>query len=342
MQLKQYEFSNVLALAQGAIAIPSVSGDEAAVFDYFTQTLQSWGWNCEQLPVEGDRYNLFCSFGLPRVLFTTHLDVVPAPASLFVPRQAQGRLFGRGACDAKGIAAAMAGACQKLSQAQENNFGLLLVVGEERDGIGARTAAVQLKDRGIEFLINGEPTERKMVLAHKGMLRFRVNSVGKSGHSGYPEAGDDANAKLIRYANKLLDLDLGRDPLLGAATVNVGVIGGGVACNVISSAAHLECVVRLVGPPEEALEKIREIVGTDGTISDISAVPPAHMETLPGFQTSVVAYSTDIPNFSALKAKTFLYGPGSIDVAHTDDEFIELEDLEAVIEDYERIFRALT
>jgi len=336
------DFSEIVTLAEQAISIPSVSGDETRVLDFLTTEFRRWGWSVEHQPVDNDRYNIFCCFGTPRVLFTTHVDVVPAPPSMFVPKRENGRLFGRGSCDAKGVAAAMAGACRQLNHCGYTNFGLLLVVGEERDGIGARSAAEQLAGRGVEFLINGEPTQRKMVKAQKGMLQFRVDCSGRSGHSGYPDVGEDANAKLIRFANELLNLDLEADPILGKATVNVGVIGGGVACNVISSSAHLECVVRLVGSPESALQKIEKLIAGEGTISIVAAVPPAQMEVLDGYETDVVAFYTDIPNFSKLGAKTFLFGPGSIDVAHTDAEFIELSELEASVKDYQDIFHALS
>ena len=334
-------FAETISMIEKAIAIPSVSGNEKAVLDFFFEQFAAWGWPAERHPVEDNRYNIFVPFGVPKIVFTTHVDVVPAPPQLFHPRTENGNLIGRGSCDAKGIACAMISACRMLLKSGTNNFGLLLVVGEERDQVGARAAAKQLLGRGIEAIVNGEPTERKIVLEHKGCLGVRIECTGRSAHSGYPEKGEDANAKIIRIASKLLETDFGVDPSLGPATVNVGYFGGGVAANVISPSAFLECIVRVVGSVESAAEKVRTVVGADGVIKETSRIPAARMEAIPGFPTCVVSYVTDVPNFFPLTKRCVLFGPGTIDVAHTDHEHIALKDLELSIIDYQKIFAAL-
>jgi len=334
-------FSETVSLIEKAISIPSLSGKEKEVLDFFYAQFTAWKWPAERVAVDTDRYDIFVPFGTPKIIFTTHVDVVPAPAALFHPRTENGNLIGRGACDAKGIAGAMIAACRNLLRDGATDFGLLLVVGEEKDQAGAKAAARQLTGRGIEAVINGEPTERKIVLAHKGWLGIRIECEGRSAHSGYPEMGEDANAKLIRIASRLLDTDFGSDELLGRATANVGLFGGGLAGNIISPSAFLECIIRVVGDLDEAAGKVREAVDGNGSIREFSRVPVARMVSVPGFETCVVSYATDVPNFFPLTRKCVLYGPGTIHVAHTDHEYIALKDLELSIGEYEKIFAAL-
>jgi acetylornithine deacetylase len=329
----------VLKWTEELIAIPSLSGNENQVCDFLFQKLTKLGWDVYKIPVEGSRYNLFVSFGVPKIIYTTHLDVVAGPDFVFKPRREGDRLYGRGACDAKGIAATMVAAVSHLLEKQADGLALLFVIGEEvGTGLGAKAASAYLKKYGVEYLVNGEPTECKLIQAHKGFLGVKICCRGKACHSGYPSLGDDANAKLIEVAHRLLHASFGLDPVLGPATINVGLIRGGVGANVVSPFAELSCAVRTVESQGQALAAIKEVVGDLAAVEIVSELDPAHMTLLEGFQTGTVNFGTDIPNFSGLEAMCLLYGPGSILVAHSDEEYIEKQNIEQAIRDYQTIY----
>ena len=335
-------FQEVLSVAEQAISIPSLSGDEGNVLRFFESCFQSFGWSVERIPISDERYNLLVTFGVPEIIFTTHVDVVPGPDFLFRPRRADDAIFGRGSCDAKGIAATMVGVCRYLEKTKRTNFGLLLVVGEEDDGIGAITAARELKGRGIRHLINGEPTKNRLVVGHKGFVRFQLKATGRAAHSGYPELGDDANAKLVRTLARVLEADFGSDPILGKGTLTIGTLKGGVASNVVSPAAECDCSVRLVGPKDEVLESVRRAVRGEAELTEMRSVAAVRLKSIPGFETETVAYVTDVPAFLPLTENCYLYGPGSIDVAHSNDEHLKLIDVEAGLRGYLKIFEILS
>ncbi len=335
--------SEILQLTADLIAIPSLAPQEEALLRFLRCDLEARGWNVETIPVgDSGRSDLFVAFGTPEIVFTTHIDIVPGPQQMFTPRLEDDSVWGRGACDAKGIAATMIAAAEELLRAKDSNFGLLFVVGEEDDGIGATTAAQALQNRGIRFLIDGEPTENKLALAHKGSVSVRITFQGRACHSGYPKLGDDANAKLIRAAASLMDTDFGKDSVLGPSSVMCGEICGGVAGNVVSPRAELNVSVRTVSDNEAVLRKIRECTPQAQSFEVIYNCPPTRCLEVPGFDTTVVAFATDIPHFSALGAQCLLYGPGSIFIAHTDEEHIERRSIERAVEDYCSLFRALS
>lgn len=342
MSILEASLDEVLLIAEEAISIPSLSGEEARILEYFAGLFSSWGWPVERIPISETRFNLLVTFGEPQILFTTHVDVVPAPKELFRPRRENGALFGRGACDAKGIAAAMIGVCRELEAKKKTNFGLLLVVGEEDDGVGAKVAAEALRGRGIKSIINGEPTSGRIITGHKGILRCRVRTTGRATHSGYPELGDDANVKLIRLMNRLLDADLGKHPSLGTATINLGYIRGGVADNVISPEAECLFTIRLVTPKDEVLDTVRRTIGEDAEIEELRSASAISLPSLPGFETEVVAYFTDVPSYLPLTQDIYLYGPGSIDCAHSDNEHLKVADLQAGLAGYLKIHDLLS
>lgn len=329
------------------IEIPSPSGEEQAVLLFLESALKSkrWGdqnWVVERIPVTETRWNLFVSFGRPRICMSTHVDIVDAPPELFLPRIQDGKLFGRGACDAKGIVGCMVAATEALLSDGAIDLALLFVVGEEHDGIGAIRSAEALKGRGIRYLINGEPTEGKLMLGHKGGITIRVEYRGRSCHSGYPHLGDDANAKLIRFMNKALDLDLGEDPVMGKATLNLGRIQAGTGDNIVSDYARVGIQVRTVFPNQLAIDKIRDLAGPEAEVSVLNDARPVRLKSVPGMETDVAAYCTDIPHFDPLHAECLLYGPGTIRVAHTNEEFVSIEDLMLAVDGYKHLYWALT
>lgn len=335
------EVNEILRLASDLIAIPSLSGEEGPVFKF----LESWclqrDWSGERLAESGNSFQLLVPFGTPEIIFTTHLDIVSAGAEAFRPRIDNDRLYGRGACDAKGIAAAMIGCAARLLDAGSRDFGLLFVTGEELDGSGARAASGALTERGVRFVINGEPTENTVVTGHKGGLELAFTTTGVSAHSGYPEMGVDANRKLIEILQQIMMEDWGSDPELGIATVNIGKLDADNAANVISPAASARCLIRTVGDNSALISRAKEISAGRAEVEVIYDCPVARMLGVPGLPSTVAAYCTDIPNFTMPGIESVLYGPGSILQAHVRDEFLEIASLQRALLDYLTIFSYL-
>lgn len=338
---------DVVGLAQTLMAAPSTSGAEGPAVDAAEAWLAARGWRVRRLPVEPGRDCLFAEGERPaEVVLSTHLDTVPPHIP---PRLEEGpdggRLWGRGACDAKGIAAAMGVAAGRL-RTEGVPVGLLFVVGEEtaHDGAHAANAAQPAVAPNVRALINGEPTESRLGVGTKGALRFRLRAEGRAAHSAYPQLGDSATARLVRLLAALDALALPADPVLGATTVNVGALAGGVADNVIAPWAEARCMARLVGPAA-ALQRLLDAwlaAHPDGARASITygvTVPPVRLTTAPGFATDVVAYATDVPALTNWGAP-YLFGPGSIHVAHTDGEYVDVAELRAAVGAYERLARA--
>lgn len=333
--------SEVIALASELIKIRSLSGQESGITDFLARALANQGWPVERLPVCDGRENLFVAFGTPEIVFTTHMDVVPAPDELFEPRVNENKLFGRGACDTKGIIATMIAVAKSLRAQGQDNFGLLFVVGEEDDGVGARVASQQLTERGIKFIINGEPTECTIMRAHKGALGIVLSCTGVACHSGYPEEGIDANRTLLAILSELLAMSLPVDPVLGPTTLNIGLIKAGVAPNIVSPRADAHVLFRTVASNTELLTAITDLVATRGSIEVTYDMPVASLREIADLPSGVASYCTDIPFFAPLGAECVLYGPGSILVAHTNEEHIALSQIKEALAGYEHIFHAL-
>ncbi|NDC37556.1 MAG: M20/M25/M40 family metallo-hydrolase [Proteobacteria bacterium] len=326
-----------LALTKELIAFRSLSGAERDVVEYLSAEMRGWGWNPTLLPVAPGRENLWVTFGTPKIILTTHLDVVPAPEHLFTPVVEGEKLIGRGACDAKGLVATMVAAAHNLLARGERDFGLLFVVGEEEDGSGARAAAEQLSSAGIQFIINGEPTEGLIAKAHKGAVGFTLQFTGTSCHSGYPELGKDANREALEVGARLAAINFGYSDTLGAATINIGKFDGGVSANVVSPEATLHGLIRTVTPNAPVCEILRQNCGS-GELSVVYDVPCTRLIEVPGIPSTVVSYCCDIEFLKPLRAQAVLYGPGSIIRAHTDSEYITRSEIADAIKGYEKIY----
>jgi acetylornithine deacetylase len=287
-------------------------------------------------PVSDDRYNLFVSdTDAPVVVLSTHIDCVPP---FFPSREEQGLLFGRGACDAKGILAAQVAAAARLHAAGERRVALLFVVGEERGSDGARVANGHAP-AGVRYLVNGEPTDNRLGAATRGALRLRLRAQGRAAHSAFPELGESAIDKLLDALMVVRGLRLPDDPLLGRTHYNVGLIEGGVAPNVISPHASAELFFRTVGevgPLREALRVVEGIV----SIEQVLDIPAIRMHTVNGFETAVFPYTTDVPLLRSW-GRPLLVGPGSIHVAHTDEEHVAIDELRAAVDLYENLVKRL-
>jgi acetylornithine deacetylase len=326
---------DVVDLAVRLMTTESTSGGEGAVVSYMHALLGDLGWRVMRIPVSTGREDVFATKGDgPFVTLSTHLDTVPPHIP---PRVDATRLWGRGACDAKGIAAAMICAAERLNQ-HSVAVALLFVVGEEvsHDGAHAANQWAARNRVASRVLINGEPTESTLALGTKGAMRVTLRVHGIAAHSAYPNLGLSATRELARILAALDDIDLPRDDVLGDTTINIGVISGGVADNVVAPSAEARLMARTVGAPEDVMQRLRELVGDRGELHQGVTAPAVRLGVLPGYSTSVVAYATDIPALSNW-GTPYLFGPGSIHVAHRDDEHIEIAELRAAIDTYERL-----
>lgn len=332
---------DLFELTRKLIDIESVTPNEGEVSDYIWKHLQDlngrFGGHSERMPVEAGRDNLFSSFGEPTVVLSTHMDTVPP----FIPsREDEVHIWGRGACDTKGIIAAMLTAAEERLIAGESNFGLLFVVGEERNSAGAIAASSQ--PRGSEFLINGEPSENKLALGSKGALRYEIVARGRMAHSAYPELGESAIEKLLEALARIRQIKLPVDNILGASTLNIGRIEGGRAPNVIADEARAEILIRVVGDVSELRAQVVAAAAPDAVAEEVLFIPAVHLCGLEGFETDVVAYTTDIPAFNGSWGKPFLIGPGSIHVAHTAEERIPKKQLKEAVLLYKQLIERLS
>ena len=328
--------TDVVALAAELLSIESPTGGEGRAVDFVSRWLVSRGWNVSLQEVTPGRSNVWASRGgRGGVTLSTHLDTVPP----YVPPRLEGeRLFGRGSCDAKGIAAAMLAAADRLATSGEQRIDLLLVVGEEKGSDGAR-AANHLPATS-RYLINGEPTESKLASGAKGSLRVTVRTHGREAHSAYAHLGKSAIEPMLELLPTIKDLPLPSDPVLGATTVNIGTIRGGTEANVIPALAEAELMFRLVSDVAPVKEAIAGWARGRAEIEWGSTIPAQRFHTVPGFETMPVAYTSDIPLLGRW-GTPLLFGPGSIHVAHTPDEHIEVRELRESVNTYERLVRSL-
>lgn len=333
---------DLFALTRALIDIDSTTGREREVgeflFRYLEDLVDRAGQGAvERMPVEEGRCNLFARWGEPVVVLSTHIDTVPP---FFPSSEDDEEIHGRGACDTKGGIAAMLQAIEELLTEGVRGFGLLLVVGEETDSAGAQAA--NRDPRGSRFLINGEPTENRLALGSKGFLYLALAAEGRAAHSAYPELGESAIDKLVDVLARLRALPLPTDPVLGETTLNVGTLAGGRAPNVVADQARAEVTLRTVGDTAELKRRISAAVhATPGVhIAEIRETPAVRLGALPGFATTIVKYTTDIPRLGHW-GEPFLFGPGSIHVAHTPEERVGKRHLLEAAQHYKDMVRRL-
>jgi acetylornithine deacetylase len=324
---------DIVALTRQLVDIESITGNEATVGHFLEQELRKLGYESRRMPVEGERANVYATSSQqpnPTIVFSTHMDTVPP----FIPSSEDDqKIYGRGSCDAKGIIATQIAAAEQLKE-QGIYVGLLFLVGEERDSAGAKVANQQAN--GCNFLINGEPTENRIAIASKGSLRVRVTASGRMAHSAYPELGDSAINKLIEALHRLQQMKLPSDPEIGPCTMNIGVIEGGRAPNVIADHARAQLLYRLVGPADSLRKEIVATVGDLASVEFTLEIPAVRLRTFEGLPTMVAAFTTDIPALSNW-GRPMLIGPGSIHVAHTEREHVTKQQLHEAVEAYRAI-----
>jgi acetylornithine deacetylase len=321
---------DLFALTRRLVDIESITPNEAEVGHFLCEELRRRGFDAQKMEVEGARANVLATspgYTQPAVVFSTHMDTVPP----FIPSSEDAtRIYGRGSCDAKGIIAAQIVAAEKL-RAEGVHVGLLFLVGEERDSIGAKIA--NESPLGARFMINGEPTENRLAIATKGALHVELIASGTMAHSAYPELGESAIDKLVEALHRLHTMKLPVAPDVGPCTKNVGSIQGGRAPNVIPDFAKADLFYRLVGPTEELRGQIVAAVADLAEVHFTRETPFMRLRTLDGLPTMVAAFTTDVPSLPNW-GEPLLLGPGSILVAHTEGEYVEKKQLEEAVELY--------
>ncbi len=321
---------DLVAFARALIDIDSTTGREAAAGEWLADRLRTLGYTVTEQPIERGCANVLATLDEPQVVFSTHFDCVPP----FIRSSVRdGRLYGRGSCDAKGILTAQLAAVERLRAAGERRIGLLFVAGEERGSDGA--IAANSIPNSSRFLINGEPTDSRLALATRGVLRVKLVAEGRAAHSSMPEHGVSAIDKLLDALIRMRTLDLPRDGALGQTFYSIGLIEGGVAPNVISAHAEAEVLFRTVGSADQLLSIVNTLQPLVNVV-EVLRVPPISMHTVPGFDTAVFPFTTDVPLLDRWGVP-LLFGPGSVLVAHTDEEHVSLEELHGAVEAYTRL-----
>ncbi len=324
---------DVVRFTRELIDIESVTGNERRQAEFLAGRLRDLEFDVERMPVSGERFNLVAApAGEPRpqVFLSTHMDTVPP---FIASSEDEERIYGRGACDAKGIIATQVAAAIRLRE-EEGAVGLLFVVGEERGSDGAVIANRHARD--CRFLIDGEPTDNRLGTASKGSLKVEITASGKMAHSAYPELGESAIEKLLDALERIRRITLPSEDEIGASTLNVGIVEGGLAPNVIPDRARAELMVRLVGPAKEVKDRIVAACVGLAEVNFGLEVPLVRLRTIPGLPTMVASFTTDIPVLSNW-GEPLLLGPGSIHVAHTDREYIQKSQLYEAVELYVKI-----
>jgi acetylornithine deacetylase len=329
---------NVYDLTRKLIDIPSVTGDEANVGKFLADYLESLGYQVERQAVADGRFNVITTTRQkPRVVLSTHMDTVPP---YIESSEDEEKIYGRGACDAKGIIAAQIVAAERLRAEGVDEIGLLFTVDEETGSAGARVANTGKRPGETHYMINGEPTDNKLAAATKGSLRFVLTTEGRAAHSAYPEHGESAIEKLLDVLQDLRSVQWPIDEVLGNTTCNIGVIGGGTRPNVIPESASAEMQMRLVSNVTEIKTTLEQTIANRARVEYLTENEPVHLRVVTGMDQCVVRFTTDIPYLSNW-GTALLLGPGSIFHAHTAHEFVLKSELQEAVELYVTLARSL-
>jgi acetylornithine deacetylase len=329
---------NVTELTRRLIDIPSVTSEEKLVGLFLKSHLEEFGYVVEMQEVENDRFNVFATTGAwPRVVLSTHLDTVPPHIA---SSENEEKIFGRGACDAKGIIAAQIVAAERLREEGVQEIGMLFTVDEEQGSLGAQLANKKKLEQPPEYLINGEPTDNKLASATRGSLRLKLRTKGRAAHSAYPEQGESAIEKLLDVLESVRKCRWPSDRLLGETTCNIGVIGGGTRANVVPEEAYAYLQIRLVSTASPVKSILENAIAGRAQVEYSSEHEPVRLQTIAGFESCLVRFTTDIPYLSKW-GTPLLLGPGSILNAHTDHEFVEKRELTRAVDLYAQLVRVL-
>lgn len=329
---------NINELTRKLIDIPSVTGDEKSVGEFLASHLEDLGYQVERQEVAADRFNVIATTNAsPRVVLSTHMDTVPPH---IVSSENEEKIFGRGACDAKGIIAAQIMAAERLRREGIQEVGLLFTVDEEQGSAGAQVTNLDKPAPAIEYLINGEPTDNKLASATRGSLRLNLRTKGRAAHSAYPEQGESAIEKLLDVLQSIRACEWPEDDVLGETTCNIGVIRGGTRANVVPDDASADLQLRLVSHADAVRKILEDAIAGRAEVEYLSEHEPVKLHVIDGFEQCIVRFTTDIPYLSRW-GTPLLLGPGSILNAHTDHEFVEKRELTEAVDLYARLVRAL-
>lgn len=330
---------NIFRLTRELIDIPSITGAEGEVGLFLSRYLERLGYRTELQEVERGRANVIATIGAnsPRLFFSTHMDTVPPHIA---SSEDERFIMGRGSCDAKGIIAAQIAASERLRASGVNDIGLLFTVDEELGSIGAQAANAHPLAQRCRYMINGEPTDNRLAVGTKGSLRLIVRTGGRAAHSAYPEQGESAIEKLLDVLGDIRACRWPVDEALGETTCNIGVIRGGTRSNVVPAEAEADLHIRLVTEGKPVRELLERAVAGRASLEYLSEAAPIRLLALEGFEQCAVRFMTDIPHLSNW-GTPLLLGPGSILVAHTDEERVGKRELEQSVELYVRLAHTL-
>jgi acetylornithine deacetylase len=331
------DMRRVIDLTKELVAIESVTSNEIECARFIYDLLARQGYSVERQPVTDERCNVFARRGTPEIVLSTHIDTVPP---YFPPSEDGEFIYGRGSCDAKGSLACQIAAAELLIAQGVGDFGLLFVVGEETGSDGARAANAAAKGSTTKYIVVGEPTENRLVVATKGTLALRLRARGRTAHSAYPERGESAIHRLLDALAALRAMPIPSDPELGATTMNIGLISGGRAANVVPDLAEADILFRTIDDGTELRRRIAAVLDGNCDYEFLRQTPTLRLERLDGFDTEVVAFTTDATHLGNWGCPLLL-GPGSILQAHTANEHVRKADLARAVEQYQQIVLAL-
>lgn len=329
---------DVLRLTRELVDIPSVTGQEFQIGTSLGELLVRLGYHIELQDVADERSNIIATTEVaPRVVLSTHMDTVPP---FIASSEDDEFIYGRGACDAKGIIAAQIAAAEKLRAEGIKDIGLLFTVDEEVTSVGAKLANEHPFAATCEFLINGEPTDNRLAIGTKGSLQATISTTGRAAHSAYPEQGESAIEKLLDVLNGLRQVHWPADEVFGETTCNIGVISGGQRANIIPDAAEAAILIRLAANTSSVKTVLEKTVAGRATINYKSTHDPIRLLTLEGFAQMLARFTTDIP-YLPKWGKPILIGPGSILVAHTEHERVSKTELLEAVDLYVNLVKSL-
>ena len=315
------------------LEIDSTSGRERALAEWLLAHVEAP--RAESFEVGDGTLNLLFSWGRPGLVFCTHMDTVPP---YIAPSFDGASVHGRGSCDAKGQIYAMYRACKLLEAGGKSGFGLLLLSGEETGSFGAK--AFSRGGFSAPYLVIGEPTDNCMVSASKGTRSFDLRFTGKAFHSGYPECGRSAVEMFVDFMNRLHAEAFPPDAELGETTFNVGQLRSDNPQNILSPSLECRLYFRTTFASTERVDAfMAACAGPELTVAARGGDDPAAYMTLPGFRTRAVSFGSDAPHLKNFTHK-MICGPGSIKVAHRDDECVSLAEIDEAVENYTKIYES--
>lgn len=320
------------ALFEDILGFDSTSGKERPLAEFLSRKLTAP--KVETFEVGDGTLNLLFSWGVPRVVYCTHIDTVPP---YIAPRMKEDMVTGRGSCDAKGQIIAMYTACLELAASGRDGFGLLLLSGEETGSWGAK--AFSKLPFKADLLVIGEPTENKMVSASKGTKAYELVFCGESFHSGYPQFGRSAVDMFVDFANRLKKQAFPFDATLGETTVNIGKLLSDNPQNILSPELRCRVYFRTTFASDGRVHEwmMNSVPGDGISVRFVGGDIPSAYTVFEGFPSGPVAFGSDAPHLTVFRRK-IICGPGSIRYAHRDDEHVLVADLEQAVRNYIRFF----